>query len=137
MPVNEFSLSRLIAQVNRSAESRLGAVLKAKGLTVDHFRILTALAREDGRTMSDLASWAVVDPPTMTKMIDRLVAAGSVYRAPDPHDRRKVLVFISEHGRALQSDAEQPAEACEAEIFEDMIPSERAELGRLLQSLVN
>lgn len=129
-------LTRLIAQVNRRLESSLATTLKANGLTLDHFRILSALADQDGRTMSDLAQWALVDPPTMTKMVDRLVSAGSVYRAPDPNDRRKVLVFISDHGRALQAEALPPVEACTTEVFDGIAPADRAALGRILQALV-
>lgn len=130
-------LTRLIAQANHKLESRLGATLKAKGLSLEHFRILSALVEEDGRTMSDLAAWALVDPPTMTKMVDRLVAAGSVYRTPDPKDRRKVLVFISDHGRSLQAEAFDPARDCASEVFDPLAAEDRATLSRILQSLVN
>nr|WP_255571967.1 MarR family transcriptional regulator [Celeribacter sp. PS-C1] len=137
MTESVLPLTRLIAQVNRRLESSLSSTLKEKGLSLEHFRILTALAEEDGRTMSDLAAWALVDPPTMTKMVDRLVSAGSVYRAPSPTDRRKVLVFISDHGRELQAGAAKPVESCESEVFESIAAGDRAELSRILRTLAN
>lgn len=131
------ALARLIAQANHKLESRLSATLKAKGLSLQHFRILSALVEQDGRTMSDLAAWALADPPAMTKMVDRVVAAGSVYRTPDPKDRRKVLVFISDHGRTLQTKAFDPARDCASEVFDPFAVEDRATLSRILLSLVN
>lgn len=136
-PAPEVPLTRLIAQVHRLIEGSLSAKLKAKGLSLEHFRVLTALAEADGRTMSDLSAWALVDPPTMTKMIDRLVAGGLVYRAPAPDDRRKVLVFISDHGRELQAAGADPARAYEAELMGQLAARDRVELLRILQSLMN
>ena len=51
--------------------------------------------------MSDLTQAALLNHPTLTKMIDRMVSDALVYRRPDPKDGRKVLIFISERGRAL------------------------------------
>ncbi|WP_162177919.1 MarR family winged helix-turn-helix transcriptional regulator [Halotalea alkalilenta] len=122
--------------MNRRIEGALSQRLKAEGLSLEHYRILTALVEENGRTMSDLATWAMVDPPTMTKMIDRLVASGFVFRAPDPNDRRKVLVFISDVGRSVYKAAETPAMAFEEELGNVLPAVDRAELTRLLQSLL-
>lgn len=49
--------------------------------------------------MSEIAAHAMVPPPTLTKIVDRLVDRALVYRRPDEIDRRRVLVFLSEHGR--------------------------------------
>lgn len=133
---HRMTLSHLVARVNRRIEGSLSQRLKAEGLSLEHYRILAALVEEDGRTMSDLASWAMVDPPTMTKMIDRLVASGCVFRAPDPDDRRKVLVFISDVGRSVYKAAEAPAMAFEEELGNVLPAVDRAELTRLLQNLL-
>jgi MarR family transcriptional regulator, organic hydroperoxide resistance regulator len=41
-----------------------------------------------------------VPAPTLTKIVDRLVDRALVYRRADDADRRRVLVFLSDHGRA-------------------------------------
>lgn len=131
------SLADLIAQVHRRIEGSLSARLREGGLTVEHFRVLSALVEQNARTMSDLAAVALVDPPTMTKMIDRLVANGVVFRAPDPLDRRKVLVFLSERGKALHQSAEAPVREYEHALSERLGATEQAQLAHLLRCMLN
>jgi hypothetical protein len=38
---------------------------------------------------------------TLTKIIDRMVSEALVYRIPDPEDRRKVRLAVSDKGRSL------------------------------------
>jgi DNA-binding MarR family transcriptional regulator len=62
--------------------------------------VLTLLADGAGHPMSEIAAHAMVPAPTLTKIVDRLVDRALVYRRPDDADRRRVLVFLSAHGRA-------------------------------------
>ena len=50
-----------------------------------------------GRPMSagEVATLAKIPTSTVTRVIDRLVAAGYVNRTSDPNDRRKVLVEVN------------------------------------------
>jgi DNA-binding MarR family transcriptional regulator len=97
MPADDdaFEFVRLISGVNRQLEARL----KPEGVSIEHFRVLDALARENGLPMSELARQVLVDGPTMTKIVDRVIAVSDVYRGADPQDRRKVLIFLSQKGR--------------------------------------
>ena len=101
MPVDDdaFEFIRLISGVNRQIERSLEARLKPEGVSIEHFRVLDALARQNGLPMTELARHVLVDGPTLTKIVDRVIAAADVYRAADPADRRKVLVFLSAKGR--------------------------------------
>jgi DNA-binding MarR family transcriptional regulator len=53
--------------------------------------------------MSEIVAAIVVPGPTLTKIVDRLVDAAAVYRLVDTRDRRRVLAFLSESGRALHA----------------------------------
>lgn len=97
----EDQLAYLIASVNRQLEEQLAEVLRADGIAIEQFRVISALSSSDGRSMRDLASVVFVDPATLTKIVDRMVAEAMVYRAPDPKDRRKVLIFLASKGQAL------------------------------------
>lgn len=55
----------------------------------------------------ELAERIGVEPPTVTRMLQRLEQAGVVERRPDERDGRVIRVCLSAHGQALQ----QPAEA--------------------------
>ena len=54
-------------------------------------------------TLGELAAEEQVQPPSMTRIVGALVAAGLVSREADPTDRRSVRVRITPEGeRALQ-----------------------------------
>ncbi len=88
----------LICCVNQALERNAEVQLKQRSLSIEQFRVLTALNDSNGISMGTLATRVFMDSPTLTKLIDRMVASADVYRGPDPRDRRKVLVFISNKG---------------------------------------
>jgi DNA-binding MarR family transcriptional regulator len=66
--------------------------------------------------MTEIAEFAMLPAPTLTKLIDRMVSAGLVYRRADDKDRRRVLAYLAEHGRALYERAAALLAAGEAEL---------------------
>ena len=94
--INDY-LAHLLAQANR----RLNKQLSEKGVPVDQWRILRVLHESDGLTMRELAEAVSLNRPTMTKVVDKLVADALAYRIPDPDDRRKVRIFLSNQGKSL------------------------------------
>ncbi len=65
------------------------------------FSALAALNAAGPVRPGDLAAREGVSPPTMTRIIASLEAAGLVARADDPQDRRAVLVEATAAGSAL------------------------------------
>jgi len=130
-------LIQLFGGVNRQLEQALAARLKPAGLSVEQYWILRALARRDGLAMGELAQKLVVDSPTLTKMIDRLVASADVYRGPDPHDRRKVLVFISDKGRARFETLGGDVEDVAAGLGDKLDPATVARLRGFLATILS
>lgn len=96
---DDLDLPRVLAQVERGIAARLGRALKDAGSTVEEWRVSSLLADGAGHTMSEIAEFALLPAPTLTKVVDRLVSAGLVYRRVDDADRRRVLVFLAERGR--------------------------------------
>ena len=85
--------------------------------------------------MSELAQLAMLPAPTLTKIVDRLVAGNLVYRRSDPYDRRRVLVVLSPRGRASRSRLEQVIRRHEANLEEVLGRSGLIQLTELLASL--
>jgi DNA-binding MarR family transcriptional regulator len=98
----ENQLAYLIATVNRQLEDELEETLRPEGLPIEQFRIINALA-SNGRSMRDLASLVLVDPSSLTKIVDRMVIESLVYRAVAPNDRRRILIFLAPKGKALKN----------------------------------
>jgi DNA-binding MarR family transcriptional regulator len=51
--------------------------------------------------MRELSEELTQNFPTLTKIINKMVAEALVYRLPDEQDRRKVRLFISDNGKAV------------------------------------
>lgn len=52
--------------------------------------------------MTELAAAATVPGPSLTRLVDRLVADNLVYRRVDEDDRRRIRVHMTERGHDLR-----------------------------------
>ena len=50
-----------------------------------------------------------MNPPTLTKLVDRMVGKSLVQRAADPEDSRRVLVYATDAGLALLQELQASA----------------------------
>ncbi|WP_328744918.1 MarR family transcriptional regulator [Streptomyces sp. NBC_00285] len=92
-------LPRLLSSAERLMTRRLSVALDAESCSVEEWRVLAFLADDRGHTMSDVAEYALMPAPSLTKLVDRMVSAALVYRRKDPGDGRRVLVYLSQRGR--------------------------------------
>jgi DNA-binding MarR family transcriptional regulator len=92
----------------------MSAILAAENCTLDEWRVLKLLVDGRGHTMTEVADFVMLPAPTLTKLVDRMVADGLVYRRADDRDRRRVLVYVSLHGRDLYEQASELLAEAEA-----------------------
>jgi DNA-binding MarR family transcriptional regulator len=62
--------------------------------------VLSRLDREGAQTASALAAAERVRPQSMAQTLSELEAAGLIERRPDPGDRRRIQIELTEQGRA-------------------------------------
>jgi DNA-binding MarR family transcriptional regulator len=74
-----------ISQLNRLIAERMG-------VTASDLDCLHILNQNGPATAADLARQIGLTPGSVSRMIDRLDAAGCIKRISDPHDRRRVLI---------------------------------------------
>jgi DNA-binding MarR family transcriptional regulator len=76
---------------------------QATDLSTPEFGVLLRLARTPGHhlRMTDLAAGAGLSTSGMTRLVDRLEAAGYVERAACPSDRRGLEAVLTTKGRTL------------------------------------
>jgi DNA-binding MarR family transcriptional regulator len=65
-----------------------------------------------------------------------MVESAEVYRGPDPHDRRKVLIFLSRRGAAHFEDVGRLITSIQQEILDRLGKSDAAALTNLLSELL-
>ena len=130
-PASE-SLDQLLAQVCRLKHARVQALLETLGLYEGQPSMLRTLWAKEGLTHTDLARRLRVQPATITKMIQRMQKAGFVERRPDPQDERVSRVYLTEAGRAVQTDVRGVWHTLEKDAFAQFTDEERALLRHYL-----
>lgn len=129
-------LPDLIRAVNRRLKQALETQLKPNGFSLSQYRVLETLDAQHGLPMNDLATRLFLDAPTLTKIIDRMVASTEVYRGPDPYDRRKVLIFLSRKGANCLREMRSLGISAERDLVDRLGPAEAATLTSLLSKLL-
>ncbi|CAH2406153.1 MarR family winged helix-turn-helix transcriptional regulator [Mesorhizobium escarrei] len=129
-------LAYVVASVNRQLEEELQESLRPSGVPIEQLRVLEVLARAGSLPMGELAVKALVEPTTLTKMIDRMVSDGLVFRAPDPADRRRVLILLAPAGEALQKRLHNVSVAQEERLAKQLQNGKAEELRNLLRELI-
>lgn len=76
----------------RSATDRAERVTRA---------LLAAVASKEPATLGEVAKAAGRGAPATSRAVDALVRAGLVDRSPDPENRRRLALRLTEEGRAL------------------------------------
>jgi DNA-binding MarR family transcriptional regulator len=98
-------LAHLLSHAERRLVRRLNSVLAEAGCTLEQWRVLSAVGDGAGHPMTEIADYALMPAPSLTKLVDAMVADNLVYRRPDPGDRRRVLLQLAARGRTLHRRA--------------------------------
>jgi DNA-binding MarR family transcriptional regulator len=129
------SLHTLLARVTNQVAQQVEATLAGCGLALEQWRVLDLLADEQGHSMSEIAEHAMVPAPTLTKIVDRLVDNALVHRRVDERDRRRVLVFTTDHGADLHARIAPQVGRAEDDAVAELEPDDAARLVHLLTRL--
>ncbi|MFC9895698.1 MarR family winged helix-turn-helix transcriptional regulator [Nocardia sp. NPDC127579] len=123
---------RTARRIRRSMHTRLAPL----GLTPGQARALRILGRSaEPLRMAALAERLDIVPRSATTVVDALVGAGLVTRAPDPANRRSTLVSPTAAGHdALARMAEDRRRAA-ADLFATLSVAQREQLRELLALL--
>ncbi|WP_051516041.1 MarR family winged helix-turn-helix transcriptional regulator [Candidatus Blastococcus massiliensis] len=111
--------ARTVARLARHVEVALAGC----ELTVPQYRLL-ALLSEGSVNASTLAQRLVVSRPSVTALVDGLVARGMVERGTDPADRRHVTHLVTERGQAVLDQADHTAAARLADLSTHLSPDD-------------
>lgn len=130
-------IAYLLARASHLVSRRFHEALALKGIPVPDWRVLASLSDGDGVSLGTLAQVTLFKQPTLTKIIDRMEADGTVRRTPSTRDRRKVLITITEKGRALVAQLLRDAKRQERDVLADYSPEQRALLKSTLRDLID
>jgi MarR family transcriptional repressor of emrRAB len=100
LPVSGILLCRLVLHIGREMAARFEQQMKPFGLAEAEFRVLTTLfSQPEGVAHpSDLCARTSQSPANMSRISDALVARGLITRVSSVHDRRRMVLRITEEG---------------------------------------
>jgi DNA-binding MarR family transcriptional regulator len=126
---------QLVERVAKRLKQMQRETVGEVGLTPPQYFVLGQLWARDGRPLGELAEASFCTPATMTGIVDTLEGKDLVCRAPNPDDRRSLLVMLTGEGRAMEASAPSPADIF-GNCCEGLTPEEARHLSALLRKLL-
>lgn len=124
-----------VDKIQRYLANAFRASLGDAGINKEEWRVLMALhssVRSHGWLSKDLG----VSTGAMTNRLDKLEGRGLIRRAPDPQDRRGVLLELTDAGRARLEEYIDAGSGRESELLGELTLTEKRELNQLLSKLL-
>ena len=107
----------------------------APGLSVPQLRTLAYLNRHGGASLGDVAEHIGLSLPSMSKLIEGLVARKLVTREADAKDRRRVQLGLTARGQELLAAARQATVVRLAALLGGLSAQEQERLRGVLELL--
>lgn len=102
------------------------------GVSARELAVLLLLQAREPESQQQTAERLQVDRTTMVALLDGLEANGLVAREPDPADRRRNVVALTDAGRRMLERAVRASDKAERRLLGALDKSERAQLRALL-----
>jgi MarR family transcriptional regulator, lower aerobic nicotinate degradation pathway regulator len=132
MELPSWLLTQSAAHAHRLVTDRMAEV----GGRGYHYRLLTTLVEHGPASQAALGRRTGIHLSDMVAAINELAAGGYVVREPDPADRRRNVITITDAGRRRRADLGTAVAAVQDELLEPLTAGERAELTRLLAKVL-
>jgi DNA-binding MarR family transcriptional regulator len=124
-----FQMLKLLRTVRRD----IAPVLAQHGLHPGQELLLAQLWRQDGLTHGQLVARLRVQPPTVTKALQRLGRAGFVTREPGEGYGRRV--YLTPRGQDLRVPVERAWADADRQMLDDLTPRQRVLLASFVSRL--
>jgi len=142
MPAAEAPPTRLrrlpsrLLNVNASRADRLASErLSAVGARKWHYAVLSSLEESGAASQAELSRRTGIYRSDMVALLNELAGADYVRRAPDPEDRRRNVVMITDAGRTRLEELTTLIARIEDDLLAPFSPAERELLIDLLLRL--
>src|SRR5215475_11094037 len=110
-------LSRRLGYLFKHAAMRLqelhAQLLTPFGIDARELGVLIVIDGHDPASQQQVAQRMSVDRTTMVALIDTLEGKGLVFRHPDPEDRRRNVIDLTDHGKQTLRRATQASDDAE------------------------
>ncbi|MGB8634740.1 MAG: MarR family transcriptional regulator [Rhodanobacteraceae bacterium] len=129
---NIRGLGRQLMHVTRLLRKHFDRRATRFELTRSQWRALKVISHQEGLSQTELAELLELEPIPVGRVIDRLQQAGFVERRPDPGDRRRWCLHLSDKARGVVEDMEKIADGLRQEAVEGVSKSDYETFERVL-----
>lgn len=128
-----YSLKHANKRLTEMTDTALGS------LDIDgkDFGVLRVLVGAGLPSQQQVAETLGVDRTTMVAVLDRLEAKGVVARRPDPNDRRRNVVEVTERGLTIFQQADKAYAAVEQEFLASVTPTAARHFRQVLRAVTS
>lgn len=109
--------------------------VRSLGLTAVQARLLLALDRHPDCNQGFYADRLEVEPITLTRIVDRMEAAGWIERRADPADRRARILHLTDKARDTVAQVEATVERLVSDMLTGLSKQDQRQLGELLDRI--
>lgn len=125
-----------LLQAARAYRVRSAKLLSRVGLYPGQDALLKLLDSRNHMTMGEAAAALSIQPPTVTKMVNRLAAAGLVQTEVVDRDRRKIAVSLTDAARGKIEEIDTIWRELEVEALDHLDPQPlKAQLSAIAHNL--
>ncbi|HEX8665252.1 MAG TPA: MarR family transcriptional regulator [Beijerinckiaceae bacterium] len=119
-------------RLHRRVSGAVAGELKAIGLSIPQFDLLSTLTEREGLTQQELAERLYVTKGNVSGLVDRLVEAGLVERRAIDGDRRSHALHLTDKGRDLAAQGIAAQQAYVRRTLGRLPPQDLADLERVV-----
>ncbi|HEY2332131.1 MAG TPA: MarR family transcriptional regulator [Acidimicrobiales bacterium] len=133
----DFVLPVLLAEARKSYGREIRSNLTAAGFTDmprNGARVVGGIARS-GRPMGDVVAELGVSKQAASQLVDTLVLRGYLLRVPDPEDRRRMNLDLTDRGRDAAEEVRAAVDGVDAALLAAVGPEAVLSLRRALAVL--
>jgi len=99
----DSELAQMLRDAHRAFNRALQGRISPFGVSMGQWFFLRALWERDGLTQRELSQRVGMMEPTTVTAINSMERRGLVERVRNPHDRRKVNIYLTQKGRSLRA----------------------------------
>jgi DNA-binding MarR family transcriptional regulator len=134
-PDGRRDLAAMAVPLARALVAAEEPILRAHGISMWGYVVLTALAEQPVRTQAALAQAIGADKSRIIADLDELQERGLIQRQPDAADRRVHLLSLTPAGSGVRESVQAAIRRGEEQILARLPPGDRDAFLRSLQAL--
>lgn len=131
-----FYISR-IKQINTRLLNKLLAQKNITAFNGEQGRILHVLWENDGISNQELSKRSGLAMSSLTTMLERMEEKNLLTRKDCPKDKRKCLLFLTEHANSLKKEYDEISDKMTKLSFEGISEDERLAFEKTLENILH